>query len=271
MSTEEWDWRFGDKPAEPAKVAILVGCDRNYFKFFPKFLLSVLGAHAESGGGTAAAVHCHLADPSAEQTAFLDGIAAEFGAKRKQVLLSYSFSRSPFQEASYYTCLRFLALPKVFDFYNCGVLVLDIDSELKANFFVQCEAISAFDFGLRMYTFDQKTRFQVGGEPWSIGAHPTYLSASPIARRFAAFLGAYICAAYDPTLPTNWTIDQCAIARGYDLIARHLPAAKILNFAAFEDFCRLPGRSKTEFLTENGFVGIHNFQERAIMYFAREH
>ncbi len=266
ISTETWDLNFGESPPPQAETVIVVGCDRRYFTFFPKFLLSVLRAHSVSGGATPTALHCHLADPEPDQIAFLKDIQHELSLRERPIRLSFGLSQSPFREASYYTCLRFLTLPAVLNFYGCGALVMDIDSELEPAFFERREAIAKYDAGLRMYSFDPNTRRQVGAEPWSIGAHPTYVSATPPGRKFAAFLGAYIRAAYDPSLVTNWTIDQCAIARGYDLIFRPMAEQSVLNFAQFEAISRLPSGSKAEFLMEGGLTDLNNFRERAAAY-----
>jgi hypothetical protein len=266
ISTGDWTYRFGAPPASTVDVAIVVGCDSNYFVFFPKLLLSILRAHAESGSDATVAVHCHVADPTGEQVAFLDGLSAEL--RGRAVSVSYSLNAAPFREASYYTCLRFLALPEVMEFYRSAVLVLDIDTELDASFFTRLPEIAGFEAGLRMYSFDPQTRKQVGAEPWSIGADPTYLSGSAITRRFAEFLGRYIAAAYDPGLVTNWTIDQCAVARGYDLLLKSLPQDAVLSFAAFEPITRIPAGSKAEFLRAGGFVGLGDFRQRAAAYLA---
>ncbi len=266
ISTEAWTQSFDEPPSPRADTVIVVGCDQHYFRFFPKFLLSVLRAHSIGGGGTPVALHCHVADPEPRQMTFLKEIRDELAQKGKPVRVSFGFSQSTFREASYYTCLRFLALPDVLDFYRCGALVMDIDSELEPAFFTRREEIAKFDAGLRMYSFDPKTRRQVGAEPWSIGAHPTYVSATPAGRRFADFLSAYIRAAYDPSLVTNWTIDQCAIARGYDLIFRPTPERTVLNFAHFEAISRLPPGSKEAFLMEGGLIDLNNFPDRAAAY-----
>ena len=95
---------------------------------------------------------------------------------------------------------------------------MDIDATVSAGFANFCPHIGTFDFGLRMFSFARDSNRQVAGQPWSIGAHLTYVSDTLIGRRFARFLGDYILAAYDPKLPTTWTIGSvrdCAGLRPY--------------------------------------------------------
>ena len=42
------------------------------------------------------------------------------------------------------------------------------------------------DFGLRMFSFARDSNRQVAGQPWSIGAHLTYVSDTLIGGRYAA-------------------------------------------------------------------------------------
>ena len=268
LSTAEWRYRFGTPAETQAEIVIAVGMDGNYFHFFPKFLLSVLTAHAAGGKAVPAALHCHLADPTAEQIGFLEQIIAKLAAIRSTLRLSYSTSVSEHARASYFTCLRFLALPEVLDFYAAGVLVLDVDCTLEPDFFQKIGPLRQYSFGLRMDSFHIQTGQQIGGEPWSIGAHLTYVSATPAGRRFAAFLRDYIRAAYDPELVTNWTIDQCAIAQAHDLLLRPAPDLSIVNLAHFVPLARLPRAGKLEFLREGTQADLGNFEELSGFYFS---
>jgi tetratricopeptide (TPR) repeat protein len=266
-----WSDRFGMPCSTPPEIAFVVGCDGNYFSFFPKFLLSVLRAYHAGSRGRQAAVHCHVADPKPGQIEFLRWAADWLGAVQPGVKLSFGSSVSAHRLGAYYTCLRFLALPAVMDWHETGVLAMDIDSELDPDFFEHLDVIRRHDAGLRMYSFSPETKRQVGGEPWSIGAHPTYLAHTAVGRRFAAFLAAYIDAAYDANSVANWTIDQCAIARAYDLILRpsiegDTGEATVLNFAFQPSISRLPEAGKTAFLNEGGGVTTGNFAALAAAY-----
>jgi hypothetical protein len=266
-----WSDHFGMPCSIPSEIVFVVGCDGNYFSFFPKFLLSVLRACHTSGRGRQTAVHCHVADPKAGQMEFLEWAADWLGSVQSCVKLSFGSSISAHRLGAYYTCLRFMALPAVMDWYQTGVLAMDIDSELDPGFFEHLDLIRRHDAGLRMYSFSPETKRQIGGEPWSIGAHPTYLARTEVGWRFVAFLVAYIDAAYDASSVANWTIDQCAIARAYDLILRpsvegDTGEATVLNFAYQPSISRLPGAGKQAFLNEGGGVTTANFAALAAPY-----
>ncbi|MDR3413385.1 MAG: hypothetical protein P4L87_20930 [Formivibrio sp.] len=262
ISIFDWKFVFPSVQSEKPKIVFLVGCDSNYFVFFPKFMLSVLRAKQMSGADIPVAVHCHVSDPEPDQLRFLQEAAAHLEDMGGSVILSYSTNRAQFRDASYYTCLRFLAAPRVLEHYERGALIMDIDSEIDTGFFTKLSEITAHDLGLRMYSFNDETRIQVAGEPWSIGAHPTYVAGSMVGQKFMRFIAKYVSAAYTPELVTNWTIDQCAIARAYDLLVRKNALVKVLNFAAFDTISHLPSDSKLAFLHEGGLVTTMNFWSR---------
>ena len=240
MSAPDWRYQFYGGPDLRGDMVIVVGCDRRYFQYFPNFLLSAIKAQGKSDAGPRIAVHCHVADPQQDQTDFLEQCMGDPNHPPCMLQLSYGTGPAQFNDPSYYTCLRVLALPYIMAFYRCGILVMDIDATVSAGFANFCPHIGTFDFGLRMFSFARDSNRQVAGQPWSIGAHLTYVSDTLIGRRFARFLGDYILAAYDPKLPTTWTIHQCAIAQGYDLMLRDRPEHKVLNFAFYDQLSHLP-------------------------------
>jgi len=262
LPTSTWVYRFPDRERDERQpdIALVLGCDRQYFEFYPKFLLSLIEAHLASGRRERVALHCHVAAPEPGQVDFLDDI---FGCS-DDIVISYSVGSAAFDEASYYTCLRFLVLPAVLARYGCGAMALDIDSIVSSAFFDQLDAIRDADLGLRMYNFTPDGSTQVAGEPWSIGAHPTYVSNTELGCRFAGFLRAYVSAAYDPRLATNWTIDQCAIAQAYDLLVSKACRCKLMNNAYHPPVCHLPHEfgSKADLLEAGGRVTINNFRTR---------
>lgn len=260
IGTADWVWHFGDAPTRRPRCVVLVGCDSKFFDlYFPQFLFSLLSAGGDPG---AIGVHCHVAGPTPAQLAFLERAAMMFP-------VSFSTSGDGPSERAYYTCLRFMALPEVLSRYGCGVLVTDIDAAIEPALFAALPTIIDADFGFRMYSFDPKTNRQIAGEPWSIGAHPTYVSATATGARLARFLRDYICTAYDPAALTNWTIDQCAIGRGYDLLIRDRTELTVLNFAFFARITKLAQESpsKAAFLREQD-VSIADFWDRALPFLA---
>ena len=271
MSAPDWRYQFYGGPDLRVDMVIVVGCDRRYFQYFPNFLLSAIKAQGKSDAGPRIAVHCHVADPQQDQTDFLEQCMGDLNHPPCMLQLSYSPGPAQFNDPSYYTCLQFLALPDIMAFYRCGVLVMDIDATVSAGFANFCPHIGTFDFGLRMFSFARDSNRQVAGQPWSIGAHLTYVSDTLIGRQFARFLGDYILAAYDPKLPTTWTIDQCAIAQGYDLMLRDRPEHKVLNFAFYDQLSHLPQEygGREQFLLAGGSITPANFREAAGPYTRR--
>jgi hypothetical protein len=208
-------------------------------------------------------VHLHLADATPAHRAAVADMDSALAALVPGLRLSLSDAKAAFRETAHYTCLRFLALPAVLARYRCPAVAMDIDALAVPGFFAALAGLAGQDLGLRAYTFDAGWR-QVGGEPWSIGAHPTYVADSPLGRRFAAFLVRYIDAAYDPALPTNWTIDQCAIAQAYDLLVRGDAAARVANLAHAAPLTLLPDAfgGKQAMLEADGLVTPENFRVR---------
>lgn len=242
-----------DLPRRAVDMAVVVGCDAGYFKFLPNLVFSTVNALVASGESLSVVLYCALVDLEDEQKAYLYALSAELERLSLGVYLDFTVDEAKYRDSAWYTCLRYLALPQVLTRYDCPVFSMDIDCELQPSFFTSFSRVKSHAFGFRMYTFDQQGR-QDAGEPWSIGAHPTYIGNSDIGRRFAGFLGAYIRAAYDPTLPTNWTIDQCAIAQGYDLLVKPTPGLSVVNFAHEPATYRLPEEfgGKAAFLEARG-------------------
>lgn len=263
MSTSAWTYRFPAPQARAPEMALVLGADRCYFDYFPKFLLSLVEAKLADQANHSAAIHVHVAGPDPDQLEFLENVSSAIQREIPDLVVSFSSGKSDFEEASYYTCLRFLVLPEILSHYQCGAMALDIDSLVTPDFFDHLSHIASFDLGLRMYNFTSETQQQVGGEPWSIGAHPTYVANTGIGRHFAELLRKYVSAAYDPQLPTNWTIDQCAIAQAYDLLIRSNRDCRVLNFAYYRAVYRLPHEfgGKQQLLDFGGRVTMDNFHQ----------
>lgn len=264
MSTAGWRYTVMPRPLgrEP-KLVFVLGVDQRYFVFFPKFLLSVVQSMLACECRHPAAVHVHVADPLPQQVAFLDAVAVSVPQAVPDLSVSFSTGPAAFKDPSYYTCLRYLVMPEVLARYPCGAMALDVDSLLAREFFDRLPEITSFDFALRMYNFSPQTGEQSGGEPWSIGAHPTYVANTPLGRDFARLMRNYVSAAYDPALPTNWTVDQCALAQAYHLLVRGRPDCRVLNIAHYPQVYHLPHEfgGKQGLLDFGGPVTMANFHQ----------
>ncbi len=244
-----------------AEIVFVIGCDAGYFRFVPTFLASVLRSRQMSGSRARVAVHCHIANPQDHQLAFLRELAAWLRRKAPELTVGFSFNDATYKERAYYTCLRFLVLPEVLRRYGCGAIAVDVDSAITPEFFRSLELLKSHSFGLRAYTFPPNSRKQHNGEPWAIGAHPTYVECSDQGLKFASFLQHYVQTAYDPKLLTNWCIDQCAIGRAYDLMIGDDVSIRLLNFAHVPSLYELPDDfgGKEEFITHKGSISTENF------------
>jgi len=250
-------WNLPSVARDWPELVISVGCDRGYFRYFPKLLLSIRRAHEASGSQSRFLVHCHVADASDEQIRFFSEIGALIETSYPHMRLVFSHGAPAHRERSYYTCLRFLTLPTLLQTYDCGVLVLDIDCILHEDFFANIRQSFEYKFGMRKYNFDDEDH-QMGGEPWSITAYPLYISNTLIGRRLASFIVRYIEAAYDPGLVTNWTIDQSALGQAHRMIAQADPEKSILNLARSKPLVRFPHEfgSKDAFLVSGGITTL---------------
>lgn len=258
------DFKFSSAESERSfDIAFVVGCDTGYFRFLPNFIFSVLYARIISRSQARVIIHCHVADPSDIQISYLKEINDFFIQNSLNVCIRTSFNKSQFQEAAYYTCLRFLVLPEVLEKYRCAAVAVDVDSTITPEFFHKLDSILENDFGFRAFTFPPNSRRPVAGEPWAIGAHPTFVNFREIGLEFAYFLQKYVQHAYNPKWFTNWCIDQCAIGRGYDLLIAENPEIRLMNFAYVANLYELPdGAGKDAFLEGHGGISTDNFLEK---------
>jgi hypothetical protein len=260
---DQWSWHNPNLAEEKPDLVILVGCDTNYFRYFPKLLLSLILAIRGVTKPLNVVIHISIAEASSAQIRFLEESAVWLNDHVPQLSLSFAAGELPSRDPGLYTCIRFLALPKLLQTYDSNVVILDIDSAAPLDFFSRLDKLSGHDFALRQHNFEHG--IQVRGEPWSINASEMFISNSSWGRKFARFMRNFIQKAFDPSLSTTWTIDQSALGLAYDRIVSINPSTKIYNLANHEPITVMPHLvgGKEALLALNGVVTIDNFFDLA--------
>ncbi len=240
-----------DLESARGEIVLVTGCDERYLKFLQRVvasLLDIAGQHPTRRFH----LHTHVTNCSARSASVLSLLHQAILDLAPNLHLTFSTSGPDIQERAYYTFVRYLCAEKLQAEFDIHPLILDIDCELNDHFVAALDQLGKFDIGLRMFNFDKVTRRQFAGEPWSIGAHPTYCRNTPNGRALIRLIGDFVRTAYDPALETNWCIDQCAIARAFDLISTADSNLQVLNFAETIPFYHLPEEfgSKEEYAAE---------------------
>lgn len=246
---------------DESSLNVIVGCDANYFRFFPLFLLSAIKSVKENSEKLTLIVHCHVANATPEQLGFLSDAQMLLRSHALNVKLSYSHGESAYKERAYYTCLRFLVARDVIDRRPVPTFIMDIDICLTPEFLKTVNKLRGFDLGLRMDGFAGQTNEQVRGEPWTINAQSMYLSGSPNSLQFVELIRDYIASAYNPDNLENWTVDQCAVAQAYRYLIAFEPQVRTFNmsfdkrmFVSAQEY-----QNKDVYLAASGNVDMQNF------------
>ncbi|MCW8306981.1 glycosyltransferase family 2 protein [Acidiphilium sp. PA] len=257
-----WHWCTPSDELVAPQLTIIVGCDSRYFVYFPKLLLSLTESLMSAAPENITLLHVHIAEPDRPQLEFLEKWSKYFNHAGSKLYLSYAFGSLKYADAGIFTCLRFLALPEILARYNANTVIIDIDNIISADFFKQIRGLKAADLALRMHNFDDSQR-QIAGEPWSINASQMYVAANEIGKLYGKILKNFISVAYDPSLPTNWTIDQNAVGQGFDYCRKKYPELNIIDLAKYESITVMPHNvgGKEALYNLGGAITISNFEE----------
>ncbi|RUT27261.1 hypothetical protein C0V97_03390 [Asaia sp. W19] len=212
LSGWEWHWTGTDATAAQPDLCIVAGSDERYFRFVPRLVASLIQACA--AGSRPGMIHLILgfASPSPDQISFLERVAKTLHAARSPVALSFTSGRLAHNDGATYSCIRYLMMPKIVERFSCPVMTTDIDAMFPTDFLSLSEALRTnHDYGFRLYAFDSEGR-QFMGEPWGFGAGVSYFGETALLPVLAHDLHDYLRTAYLTANPTNWCIDQCALA-----------------------------------------------------------
>lgn len=258
-----WQWSYADLKDEKPDLSIILGCDFKYFQYFPKFLYSLIKAHIHNQYQEKTVISLCLENPSVEQIHFLQDTAEYIHEHIPNFYLTFGYGISPYQDGAYFASIRYLFSPELFDRYPTQTFIVDIDGYAYEDFFEKVKNIKEnYDFGLRIYAFDQHGN-QVSGEPWCLGAGILYLGDLEKTRSILQLLKQYVNYAYDPKNPINWCIDQCALVQAfYYYIRPFWDTLKVTDIDHNPPFLlsHIIGE-KDQFYRHGGIIDIDNFIE----------
>ncbi len=262
VGVDGWHWCAPSDELAPPQLTIVVGCDSGYFAYFPKLLLSLIKTVMHSAVKNVTLLHIHFAEPDRAQLEFLEKWSKHLNHAGSNLHLSYAFGSLKYADPGIFTCLRFLALPELFSRYNADTIIIDIDDIISADFFEKVDGLRAADLALRMHNFDESQR-QIVGEPWSINASQMYVAANEIGKLYSKILKNFISVAYDPSLPTNWTIDQNAVGQAFDYCRKKYSKINVINLVEYGSITVMPHNigGKEALFNFHGVVNIYNFEE----------
>lgn len=257
-----WNWSYADLKDGNPELSIILGCESNYFRFFPKLLLSLLRAHQANQYKTKTVLSLALDNPLPAQIRFLKQIAAHIHDHIPNFYLTYGYGLCRYRDGAYFASIRYLFAPELMEHYPVKTLIIDIDAIFPLNFYSRfTNLMQNYDFGLRLFAFDENGK-QKWGEPWCLGAGVLYLGNREISTKIVNFLKIYLCHAYQPKNPTNWCIDQCALVQAFAKYIRPQWAnLKIKPMDEGEPFLILSQHigGKDELYQQNGIINIDNF------------
>ncbi|MDI2112633.1 tetratricopeptide repeat protein [Commensalibacter nepenthis] len=258
-----WQWFYADLKENHPDISIILGCDFKYFRYFPKFLFSLIKAHIQNNYQEKTVISICLDNPSPEQIKFLRKTAEYIHLHIPYFYLTFGYGLCPYQDGAYFASVRYLFAPELFTLYPTQTFIVDIDAFAYSDFYSRLKNIkNKYDFGLRIYAFDHYGN-QISGEPWCLGAGILYLGDLEKTKAILQFLKQYVNYAYDPKNPLNWCIDQCALVQAFDYYIK-----PFWNTLSVTDIDHNPPfllshiiGEKDDFYNHEGVIDLDNFHE----------
>ncbi|PHY94305.1 hypothetical protein CSR02_06540 [Acetobacter pomorum] len=214
-----WHWHSSAAPerteADTPDACIVMGCDSAYFRFVPKLVMSLAKACQAQPDQGRFRLCLGVDRPTDEQLTLLRDLVAFFSAKDRGMDFTFVHGQLTHADQATYTCIRYLMLPHIVNQWPCPVLTADCDGYFPQDFpTLWKELTSSADYGFRLYAYnhDGKQRY---GEPWGFGAGLSYFGEMALLPQIGQYLHNYVQRTYSTENPTNWCIDQCALAQAY--------------------------------------------------------
>lgn len=215
LGLSSWTWHFSPEAETQPELCLVFGCDSRYFEFIPKLILSLIRAcRADSAAGRLE-LCIGVDQPTMEQLNFLTKVAEWLEEHEPRLGLNFAHGTLTSRTPATYTAIRYLMLPAITARYSCPVMTADCDGYFPQDFIsLWREMQQTADYGFRLYAYDQSGK-QIHGEPWGFGAGLSYFGEAEKLPDIASFLSNYLNTAYNPQNPTNWCVDQCALAQAF--------------------------------------------------------
>ncbi|MDI2090837.1 aldose 1-epimerase family protein [Commensalibacter oyaizuii] len=254
-------WHYADIHDHTPELSIILGCDTKYFRFFPKFLLSLIKAHQKNNARTVTVISLFFDNPSTAQIEFLQNTQNYLKQHIPTLYLTYNHELSIHPDGAYFASLRFLFAETIFEKYPVPTFIFDIDTYLPDDFFERFNYLKQnFDLALRIFSIAPNGS-QHFVEPWCLGATAMYLGEPLITKKILHFLKHYINHAYNSENLTNWCIDQSALSQAYEYYIR--PVWNNLKMADADQesiliFAQHVG-GKDALYTYGGVIDLNNF------------
>ncbi|MXN67396.1 hypothetical protein GR183_21015 [Stappia sp. GBMRC 2046] len=217
-----------DRNAEDRTYVLTVGADDGYFS---KFFLPYIDAIAEQATALAEnerlVVSCICADPSADSVKMMEEIGEVAASLPGRVEFDLGYLPLPddFKTKSFYTCLRFIALPRlsrIFGTARTTVMTTDIDIRCK-DIVDTFRMLSNYDIGVRLAgNPDWQGADIVRGRPWMINAQMVCFSGEALSLVAEDFAGDII--SKFPSERDLWMVDQSCLRMAVDRAVERIPA-----------------------------------------------
>ncbi|KAA8384454.1 hypothetical protein FKW31_13000 [Acetobacter sp. DmW_136] len=214
-----WSWHSSVAPgraeADAPDACLVFGCDSAYFRFVPKLVMSLMRAcqaHPEQGRFRLCLGVDRATD---EQLTLMRDLVAFFSEKDRGMDVSFTHGQLNHANKAAYTCIRYLMLPHIVGQWHCPVLTADCDGYFPHDFPALWQELkSGSDYGFRLYAYNHEGK-QIAGEPWGFGAGLSYFGETELLPQIGRYLHNYVQRTYSLENPSNWCIDQCALAQAY--------------------------------------------------------
>ncbi len=214
-----WNWHSSVAPdrteADAPDACLVFGCDSAYFRFVPKLVMSLMRACQAQPEHGRFRLCLGVDRPTDEQLTLMQDLVAFFSEKDRGMDVSFTHGQLNHANEATYTCIRYLMLPHIVGQWHCPVLTADCDGYFPQDFpALWQELTSGSDYGFRLYAYNHEGK-QIAGEPWGFGAGLSYFGETELLPQIGRYLHNYVQRTYSPENPTNWCIDQCALAQAY--------------------------------------------------------
>lgn len=228
MGLSSWTWRFSPHADKRPELCLVFGSDSRYFVFLPKLIFSLIKACRTNPNYGRIELCIGVNQPTPKQLSFLTTVAEWLEKHAPGLGLTFTHGQLTSQNPTTYTTIRYLMLPEITARYHCPVITADCDGYFPEEFInLWHEMRETTDYGFRLYAYDKSGR-QLNGEPWGFGAGISYFGDPEKLPEIGNFLSNYLNTAYNPENPTNWCVDQCALAEAFQLfVAPHWDALRI--------------------------------------------